>query len=114
MVKALLIRVDGTVSDITIDGLDDMQKAIGGYIEAVYLPLRQMGYIDEEGKLKSKPVNHLASAIFDNPSDVIAGDMLVLGDDGEGGNADVDEKFIFLIRKTISNMMTDLMQGEVQ
>ena len=43
-------------------GLEVLQKAVGGWIEA--LPAQQMwevAYVDEEGRLKGLPVNQLAS-----------------------------------------------------
>ena len=94
MKKALLIGTDGTLTEVEIAGLADMQRAVGGRIEAVYLHYGAVGFIDEEGKLKEKAGNLTAtigaqSAQAIMPDDVIAGDMLVLGDDGYGDNADV-------------------------
>ena len=99
MKKALLIGTDGTLTEVEIAGLADMQRAVGGRLEAVYLHYGAVGFIDEEGKLKEKAGNLTAtigaqSAQAIMPDDVIAGDMLVLGDDGYGDNADVPDKTV--------------------
>ena len=66
--------------------LKEMQKFVGGYIEVVYLNDKEVMIIDEEGKLKGKPVNAEATiratrnkAIFNN--DWIAGDVLIMPED---------------------------------
>ena len=63
--------------------LEEMQKFVGGYIEVVYLNDEQVMIIDEEGKVKGKPINPEATiratrnnAIFNN--DWIAGDVLIM------------------------------------
>ena len=46
-------------------GLEVLQKAVGGWIEA--LPAQQMwkvAYVNEEGRLRDLPVNHLASGLI--------------------------------------------------
>ena len=59
------------ITDLNIEylgvdvGLEVLQKAVGCWIEA--LPAQQMwevAYVDEEGRLKSLPVNHLASGLI--------------------------------------------------
>ena len=74
-----------TIDDIE-PTLQEMQKFVGGYIEVVYLNKESMMIIDEEGKLKDKPVNkeatdlaHKHEAIFN--TDYIAGDAMVLSGD---------------------------------
>lgn len=80
---------------VTIDDreltLEEAQEFVGGLIEVLRLPDGSLMVIDEEGKLKGKPVNlkatqiaHEARAIF--PGDVIVGDALILkGDAVTGG-----------------------------
>lgn len=59
------------LSDVNIEylgkdvGLEVLQKAVGGWIEA--LPAQQMwkvAYVNEEGRLRDLPVNHLASGLI--------------------------------------------------
>ena len=61
--------------------LEEMQAAVGGYIEFIHLPDNEILVIDEEGKLKGKQLNwnatylaHAHNAIYE--SDYIAGDAL--------------------------------------
>ena len=66
--------------------LKDMQEFVSGYIEVVYLNKESMMIIDEEGKIKDKPINkeatdiaHKHQAIFN--TDYIAGDAMILSGD---------------------------------
>jgi hypothetical protein len=63
--------------------LKEMQEFVGGYIEVIYLNKKSMMVIDEEGKIKDKPINYEATeiahgneAIFN--TDYISGDAMVL------------------------------------
>jgi hypothetical protein len=65
--------------------LEEMQRLVGGYIEVI--PERKLGKLtgrlivmDEEGKLKGKPVNRKATEKFREsllPGDVLVGTVLV-------------------------------------
>ena len=67
--------------------LDELRAAIGGgYIEVIYLDDGEVMVIDEEGKMKSMPVNIQATVLARNngwksnsllPNDVIVGPVLV-------------------------------------
>ena len=83
-----IIRVDGTREEfLPADGrhytLEELQKAIGGgYIEVVHTKDGRLMVIDEEGKLKGFPVNHVATALYRYGSqDPIVGDVLVCDDE---------------------------------
>lgn len=66
-----------------------MQEKVGGYIERVHNGNCPLDYwVDEEGAIKEKPINHVASAMTyaDNDGRIrqtIFGDMLILAHDGE-------------------------------
>ena len=70
--------------------LEAIHDTLGGYIEHVlpkYLPNPFCLLIDEEGKLKRKPINPVASAWY-GPADRIVGTAIVMKDgivDGERG-----------------------------
>lgn len=84
--RALRIDPDGTVTEITVDGLDSLQAVVGGYIEGVQLKDGYM-YCNEEGKLIGLPVNPLATALAQTlPYDVIVGSVVVLGNGDRNGN----------------------------
>lgn len=63
--------------------LEDFQKAVGGHIEIVrpafLMPVNPflLMVIDEEGKIKEKPENGLASLFYANPYDNIVGDVVI-------------------------------------
>jgi len=84
-----LIRADGTVQDYPPKGstysLQEMQTAVGGYIEIIRLGEDHLMVLNEEGKLNGLPHNDLATRLcrpgqetFDG--DWIAGDVVVCRD----------------------------------
>ncbi|KKK89195.1 hypothetical protein LCGC14_2735520 [marine sediment metagenome] len=60
---ATIIRVDGTEENLEDLSLESLQKAVGGYIEIVQTNDGRLIVLDEEGKLKDKPVNSKATAL---------------------------------------------------
>lgn len=79
--KAILITTDG-ITEIDIENkLEELQKAVDGYIEAVRLPFQDsVMIVNEEGLLLGLKINILASEIANEP---IVGNALILGVDGE-------------------------------
>jgi len=82
---AIILKADGTqVKDVRGEGphgeftLEQMQKAVGGYIEAV--PGTNMKvWCNEEGRLLGLPVNSAASVF----NQVLVGDVIVLEEGDE-------------------------------
>jgi len=71
--------VDYTISSFTKDlDLETMQDAVGGYIE---IQKSKDGKYDivmnEEGKLRSLPINKPATDLYDHPDDYIVGDVII-------------------------------------
>ena len=67
-----LYKTDGTIEDFNpANGkeftLDEMQKAVGGYIELVYLPDNKILVVDEEGMIKQKLFNKKISEMIMKP-----------------------------------------------
>lgn len=64
--------------------LKDLQEFVGGHIEFVAPELLRpidpflLMCLDDEGKIKEKPINGLASVLYGNPFDCIAGDVVLL------------------------------------
>ena len=84
MNKAKLYKADGTILEVvpangTDFQLDELQSMVDGYIEIVPASNGKIMVIDEEGKLKGKPVNDAATIIFMQAGfyDTIVGDVLV-------------------------------------
>jgi len=97
---ALLIKADGTEETIIPAGdnghltYDQIRKAIGGgYVEHVETdPEQAQGfrhiYMDEEGKLKSFPLNEKATMMsaYTMPGDMLVGDVLFCTDEENMGD----------------------------
>lgn len=96
---ALIVRVDGTEEEVTVPkdsgSLKFLQDAVGGNIE--YVPVVNGDttstrgftalFCDEEGKLKSKPVNEKATAMAGRDGncdpaivDPLCGDVIFFAD----------------------------------
>ena len=82
---ALLIKSDGEVQEVhPADGnkfsLQELQGFVGGWIEHIPTNDGRHMWLDEEGKLKSKPVNFEATLFalgIIGPDDCIVGDALI-------------------------------------
>jgi len=87
MKKGLLIKADGVCEVFHYDELESLQKAVGGYIEAISCDNLSF-FLNEEGKLNNLPMNPLATLLVKHrigQHDYIAGDVVVLGDVDEDG-----------------------------
>lgn len=85
---AYILKVDGSTEPIGEKGrylkLDELQKAVGGYIELVRIPKhngdRTLLVINESGKLEGLPVNPIATVEYCKThlgSDTIVGGVVV-------------------------------------
>lgn len=81
-----IIYANGSEKDIPGEEpfkLEFLQKTVGGYIQIIDLQVPgQIMIMDEEGKIKEKPVNLRATGIARGsifPSDYVAGDVIVCG-----------------------------------
>lgn len=62
--------------------LEEAQKIVGGHIEVVHLTPNIIAIVDEEGKIKGKEPNPLATIIVNSAggiwhNDYIAGEMII-------------------------------------
>lgn len=87
---ATLIRTNGSEEQVRpADGkyftLEELQRYVGGFIEAVALPNGKTMIVNEEGKLDNLPYNQratlLGAAAGTMPGDEVMGDVLVLSND---------------------------------
>ncbi|EFE90440.1 hypothetical protein GCWU000341_02941 [Oribacterium sp. oral taxon 078 str. F0262] len=80
-IKVLLIRPNAYPEKISIGTeLEDLQKAVGGYIEVTYPFSEEVGLVmNEEGKLNGLSLNRALRSEDGDVYDVIAGDFLVVG-----------------------------------
>ena len=105
-VKGVVIKADGTHEERLFKQLSDYQEAVGGWIDAVRLydyNGSEVGcaYVDDEGLLKNRPLNPMASAIsflFGNTPHLV-GDVVIMGkSDGEGYDTNIPEYLLELVR----------------
>lgn len=81
-IRAIVKRSDEIYGHVTAisNTLENLQRTVGGYIEAVEIGPGIVILCDEEGKIKGKPFN---MAVPNNPNDFFSGDIVVLGVRGE-------------------------------
>ena len=94
-----LYRADGTKETIApANGshwtLEELQALVGGYIEVLRTLSGRYMVVDEEGKLKNKPINRVASATyFFTGHDLVVGDAVVVDTLAEmNGPEEVDDE----------------------
>lgn len=105
--KALVTHADGQVE--LVDDMPNgsaltwLQTTVGGYIEGIggYVgDAEWMAYCDEEGKMKSKPINAVATRLAHLAGwpvgDVLCGTVVFVGLDADGDNADVPDSLVAL------------------
>ncbi|MCU0505710.1 MAG: DUF3846 domain-containing protein [Chloroflexi bacterium] len=85
--------------------LRDLQKAVGGYLEAapVYCPEDITAYCNEEGKLDGLPLNLPGTAFIRMTGDIVAGPLVLIGGpdrDGEDTPLPADAR-MRLVREVI-------------
>lgn len=86
-VRALLVRPD-RMDRVQVRGIEDMQSAVGGYVEALTLPYGT-AFFDEDGRMKNLPYNVIGSLICGRD---ILGNVLVMGPvTSDGANTDLPE-----------------------
>lgn len=94
MLNGILITSNGGVARVQIDGLKDMQRIVGGWIQPIAIEVGGVEvemYLNEEGKIIGLPRNDEATGlcrpgvdIFEG--DFISGDVFIIGgvdDEGE-------------------------------
>ena len=86
MANAIKITTDGTVTAETVDGLQDFQKHVEGWVELIYADDSHHAiWLNEEGKVNGTPINHTAHQLVHSmitglsPQDVIVGPVLITG-----------------------------------
>lgn len=89
MKTALVLKADGTIETIDNTGLEALQSAVGGWVQAIDLASDLTIWVNEEGKLIGLPHNPTAQKLWDKTfwvgSDFIVGDVVLTGGTGEEG-----------------------------
>lgn len=105
-VKGVVIYTDGCHEEKVFKQLSDYQSVVDGYIAGVRLydyrgEEAGCAYVDDEGLLKNKTLNPLASAIsflFGNTPHLVGNMILVGKSDREGYDTDIPEYLLALIK----------------
>jgi hypothetical protein len=89
MKTALVLKADGTIETLDNTGLQALQTAVGGWVQAVDLADDLTMWLNEEGKLVGLPHNTTAQKLWDKTfwvgSDFVVGDVVLTGGtDNEG------------------------------
>lgn len=90
MKKAVVIETTGDSRVIELDDtLEQLQREVGGYIEAVTFPNGATMWLNEEGKINGLDHNKQAQFIFDHTFgpgiDTIVGNAVITGGPDEEG-----------------------------
>ena len=112
MKKALAITTLGeaTIIDINDDSLEKLQKAVGGYVQAVDLCEDVTMWCNEEGKMMSLPHNPFGQAFWETAfpvsefgrTDYIVGDIVLTGGaDDEGDTLGLTSEEIDELLKSV-------------
>ena len=105
MVKAITITTDNTVTcfDMDKNSLELLQKAVGGYVQAINLDDTLTLWCNEEGKMMNLPHNEKAQILWDNVfgsgTDYIVGNIVLTG------GADDEGEIIGLTDEQINNLV---------
>jgi hypothetical protein len=89
--RAVLIRPGGNTEPLMIHEpteLEQLQAAVGGYIQMVPTSINLTAFCNEDGKSKGLPYNDLAQAVFGGlltPYDHLVGNVVVMGPVDEEG-----------------------------
>lgn len=103
MTKGLVVRTDGSMEYININGYKDIQRIVDGYIEAINFGDNQyFCYANEEAKIIGLEVNELATNFWYRSGqtillgDYIAGDVVFFGGvDTKGNDVDIPDGFSY-------------------
>ena len=95
MNKGIVIKTNGKVESVMVDGLKGMQDIVGGYIECILGVDDWNLWGNEEGRLIGLPMNMVAmtwgakmGGLLIDEVLSLHGDFLLLGHDGEGETID--------------------------
>lgn len=100
MIRALQITTEGKTEIINLlpnTQLEQVQKAVGGLVQAIGFDDDLTMWLNEEGKMLKLPHNPMAQYLWDNQfgegTDYIVGDMVLTGGaDSEGETISLSDK----------------------
>ena len=105
MIKAITITTGSAITcvDVSKNSLELLQKAVGGYVQAIDLDDTLTLWCNEEGKMMNLPHNEIAQTLWDNvfgpDTDYIVGNIVLTG------GTDAEGEIIGLTDEQISNLV---------
>jgi len=123
MKKALAITTLGeaTIIDLNEGSLEKLQKAVGGYVQAIDLCEGLTMWCNEEGKMMSLPHNPFGQAFWETAfpvsefgrTDYIVGDIVLTGGaDNEGDTLGLTNDEIEALLETV-NYVTNIISPRI-
>jgi hypothetical protein len=123
MKKALAITTLGeaTIIDLNEGSLEKLQKAVGGYVQAIDLCEGVTMWCNEEGKMMSLPHNPFGQAFWETAfpvsefgrTDYIVGDIVITGGaDNEGDTLGLTSDEIEALLETV-NYVTNIISPRI-
>ncbi len=114
MIKALEVTTEGKVGIINLlpdTQLEQVQKAVGGLVQAIGLDDELTMWVNEEGKILKLPHNLFAQHLWDNTfgkdTDYIVGNMVLTGGtDSEGETMSLSDKQVLAFSLLFGAMRT--------
>lgn len=122
MKKAVVIPPQGEAYSIEIPSessseLAVLKRVVGGWIELVPTDMPVSVYCNEEGKIIGLEPNYRATQLFGgllHPGDIIAGNVIVLGDiDDEGETLGLDDEIAISLVENAQRLSEELPLGRV-
>ena len=116
VLSAVLLKSgNGVIPEpVVVNGLEDIQSWVGGYVEAVRVDAQQtdgsgkeitlVGYCHEEGLVRDMEMNWLASALFKTQ---IRGNVVVVASDGGEEDCDVPDILVRWLMTTFTHRVVD-------
>ena len=107
--KVLTMTADQKVFGESLNGsLEDLQRVVGGWVQAIPLSDTITLWINEEGKMDGLPYNHNATLIWEHfygkGTDIVVGNAFFTGEADENGDTkDISESDFFLLKNLAEN-----------
>lgn len=105
-IRAMVVKADSNVLTVVEDfdhSLENMQKAVGGYIEAVRVTDDIVMWLNEEGKLNDLAPNFNLNGVGGLAIDVVVGDVIITGSNGEGETTSLTAENVEELKKRFTN-----------
>ena len=100
-IRAMVVKADSDVLTVVENfehSLESLQKFVGGYIEAVRVTESIVIWVNEEGKLEGLEGNFYLTDKNGLPIDLIAGNALFTGSNGEGETVSLTDEEVTYIK----------------